>query len=93
MIKPFNRRLLVEIQKQAEKEAETSKFFIPPEMEEEFAKRREFEIVKVISKSDDVTLPVKAGDKIVVLSHMIERVELDNVQYLFITENNTIGKV
>lgn len=93
MIKPFNRRLLIEIQKQAEKQTEVSSFFIPPEMEEEFAKRREFEVAKVISKSDDVTLPVKTGDKVVVLSHMVERVELDNVQYLFVTENNVIGKV
>jgi co-chaperonin GroES (HSP10) len=92
MIKPFNRRLLIDKQIKPKQENQSA-FIIPPDMEEEFSKRKEFEIVKVISKSDDVTLPVKAGDKVVVLNHMIEKVELEGTEYLFIAENSIIGKV
>jgi co-chaperonin GroES (HSP10) len=92
MIKPFNRRLLIDKQTKPKQENQSA-FIIPSDMEEEFSKRKEFEVVKVISKSDDVTLPVKAGDKVVVLNHMIEKVELEGTEYLFITENNIIGKV
>lgn len=92
MIKPFNKRLLV-VKQEKPKQENQSAFIIPIEMEEEFSKRKEFEIVKVIAKSDDATLPIKVGDKVVVLNHMIEKVELESEEYLFITENNIIGKV
>ena len=92
MIKPFNRRLLVSKQDKPKQENQST-FFIPVEIEEEFSKRREFEVVKVVSKSDDVTLPLKVGDKVVVLNHMIEKVELEGEEFLFVTENNIIGKV
>lgn len=93
MIKPFNRRLLVSRQEKPKDDKQQSAFIVPTEIEEEFSKRKEFEIVKVVSKSDDVTLPVKIGDKVVVLNHMIEKVELEGDEFLFVTENNVIGKV
>jgi co-chaperonin GroES (HSP10) len=93
MIKPFNRRLIVEKQSQKQKEENTSSFYIPPEVEEEFSKRKDFEVVKIVSKSDDVTLPVKLGDKVVVLAHMIEKIEFDDVVYFCVVENNVVGKV
>jgi|DEB19_MinimDraft_3_1074340.scaffolds.fasta_scaffold214232_1 co-chaperonin GroES (HSP10) len=93
MIKPFNRRIIVSKPSVKVKEEGQSAFFVPPEVEEEFSKRKEFEVVKVVTKADDVTIPVKAGDEIVVLSHMLEKLELDDKTYFFVVENNVLGKL
>ena len=91
-LKPFNRRLIVErIDEKSDKE--TSSFYIPPEMEEEFSKRKEFELVTVVNKAQDVTLPVSINDKVVILTHMIERIDINGQTLLAVAENNVIGKL
>ena len=91
-LKPFNRRIIVE-KIQEKQNTETSSFYIPPEMEEEFSKRKEFEFVRVLNKADDVTLPIKINDHIVVLSHMIEKIEINDETLLCIADTHVIGKV
>jgi len=91
-LKPFNKRLIVSRTTQADKK-DTGGFIIPTELEEEFSKRKEFELVQVVNKSDDCTLPVSVGSNVVVLSHMLEKIEIDDNVFLSVTENHVIGQL
>ena len=91
-LKPFNRRLIIE-RIEMKDDKNTSAFYIPPEMEEEFAKRKEFELVSIVNKANDVSLPVSINDKVVILSHMIEKIEINGETLLAVAENNVIGKI
>lgn len=91
-LKPFNRRLIVE-KIEAKDDKNTSAFYIPPELEEEFSKRREFELYTVINKANDVTLPISVNDKVVILSQMIEKIEINGETLLAVAENYVVGKL
>lgn len=91
-LKPFNRRLIIErIEEKSDKQS--GAFYISPELEEEFTKRKEFELVTVVNKANDVSLPISINDKVVIVSHMIEKIEINGESLLSIAENHVLGKI
>tara|TARA_B110000211_G_scaffold155498_1_gene176370 strand:+ start:165 stop:416 length:252 start_codon:yes stop_codon:yes gene_type:complete len=80
-MKPLNRRLLIEIKKEA---TQQGVFFVPVE-----EKVQEFVIAKVVSCADDCSQDF-SGKDIVIHSFGIENVEINGETYTFIGENHLV---
>jgi co-chaperonin GroES (HSP10) len=50
-------------------------------------------VERIVNKANDVSLPVSINDKVVILSHMIEKIEINGETLLAVAENNVIGKI
>ncbi|MEK9695272.1 MAG: hypothetical protein VW270_05875 [Candidatus Poseidoniales archaeon] len=81
MMKPLNRRLLIEV---LEEEPQQGAFFVPTE-----EKVEEFSVAKVVSCADDCSRDL-TGKVVVIHSFGIEKVKVKGVTYTFIGENHLV---
>ena len=80
-MKPFNRRILF---KEVEKEdTEQGKFLLPDNMK----KVEPYRLVEVISSATDCSSKFKKGDKVIILSHLVEDVKVGSDEYHLVNEN------
>tara|TARA_R100001015_G_C4503117_1_gene77037 strand:+ start:201 stop:461 length:261 start_codon:yes stop_codon:yes gene_type:complete len=80
-MKPFNRRILF---KEVEKEeAEQGKFLLPDNMK----KVEPYRLVEVVSSATDCSSKLKKGDKVIILSHLVEDVKVGSDEYHLVNEN------
>jgi|TARA_R110000782_G_scaffold213241_2_gene301221 co-chaperonin GroES (HSP10) len=80
-MKPFNRRILF---KNVEKEEQgQGKFLLPEDMKSP----EPYRLVEIISRADDCTSKLKKGDKVIILSHLVEDVKVDGNEYHLANEN------
>jgi len=86
MFTPCNRYLLVE---KIEKEEKTRSLIELPEGT--FDTETRFEKVSIRAISSDVRPPLKVGNEIVVLSHMIEEVDFGDETVYLVLENHVLG--
>ena len=80
-MKPFNRRILF---KEVEKDEPTQgKFLLPDDMK----KPEPYRLVEVVSAASDCSAKLKKGDKVIILSHLVEDVKIDGSEYHLVNEN------
>ena len=80
-MKPFNKRILF---KDIEKdEPEKGKFLLPDELK----KPDPYRLVEVISSASDCSSKLKKGDKVIILSHLVEDVKIEGNEYQLVSEN------
>jgi len=87
MFKPCNRYLLIERNMKSEEE---SLIALP---EGAFNTESRYEKVTISGVAPDVRPPIAVGQDVVVLTHMIEEVEFDNVTVYLVLENHVLGIV
>jgi len=81
MMKPLNRRLLIEVVKE---EPRTGSFFVPQE-----EKPQDFIVATVVSCADNCAEDL-SGRRVVVHAFGIEKVTVDGSEYTFIGENHLV---
>ena len=80
-MKPFNKRILF---KEVEKEeTEQGKFLLPDNMK----KVEPYRLVEVVSSAADCSSKFKKGDKVIILSHLVEDVKVGADEYHLVSEN------
>jgi len=83
IFEPCNRHLLIE-----RTPKESSSFIALPD---DFQTMEKYEKVRVLSISPDVKPPISPGQRVVVLSHMIEEVDFGEGTVYLVLENHVIG--
>ena len=80
-MKPFNKRILF---KEVEKEeTEQGKFLLPDNM----IKVEPYRLVEVVSSAADWSSKFKKGDKVIIVSHLVEDVKVGGDEYHLVNEN------
>lgn len=72
-LKPHNKYICITPVEEQQQEEETNKFYLPNDMV-----AFQHYVYTVNNISDDCTLKLKVGDKVVVLQNMVEQVKVDN---------------
>lgn len=85
-LKPCNRHLLVQIVKQPEQEKQSS-ILVPDDYEIKAIHAK----VLLEAISDDCTLDLKIGNKLLVNNTMLEKIIIDEDTYYLILENYVLG--
>tara|TARA_R100000808_G_C2091159_1_gene111546 strand:- start:285 stop:563 length:279 start_codon:yes stop_codon:yes gene_type:complete len=88
MFKPRNRYLRIERQPSEEETADNLGIILPQEYQ---APTQTYEVVTILELSPDSKPYYKKGQKAVVLSQMIEEVEIEDEAVILILENHIIG--
>jgi hypothetical protein len=83
IFEPCNRHILIE---RAPKE--NSSFIALPD---DYQTTEKYEKVRIISISPDVKPPISPGQRVVVLSHMIEEIDFGEGSVYLVLENHVVG--
>tara|TARA_R100000005_G_scaffold88234_1_gene57974 strand:+ start:580 stop:840 length:261 start_codon:yes stop_codon:yes gene_type:complete len=83
-MKPFNKRILFkDIEKE---EPQKGKFLLPDELK----KPEPYRLVEVVSSAADCSSKFKKGDKVIILSHLVEDVKVNGDEYHLVSENAVV---
>jgi co-chaperonin GroES (HSP10) len=83
---PRNRHLLVE---KIENEEEKSNVLLP----EGYKKVEEYSLLRVLSASPDCSVMARKGEKIIVPTHLIQEIRVEQEEFSIILENHICGVV
>jgi co-chaperonin GroES (HSP10) len=87
-LKPHNKYICIKPISQPEEEEQTNKFYIPNDMV-----AYQHYIYEVLNKSDDCTLKLNVGDKVIVLQNMVEQVKFNDQTLHVCPENGIVATI
>jgi chaperonin GroES len=87
-IRPINRKVLI---KRIEEEVKKGSIIIPDTAKEKPQKGQVIEVAKV--KKDDDPMQVKKGDKILFGKYAGTEIEINNEEYLLMSEEDILGVI
>lgn len=87
-LKPHNKYICIKPVHQQEEEEQTNKFFLSSDLV-----TYQHYIYEVINKSDDCSLKLNIGDKVIVLQNLVEQVKFEGEVLHVCPENGIVATI